>query len=87
MESFPDPRYFLDIYGLVAVVRRSFITDNILQPYYARNITLRADLNNGTTLVAKTRFAILRTPIHVNLTSSHPNGNVPFNESMILDAS
>ena len=30
---------------------------------------------------------MLRTPISINLTSSHPSGIVPFNETMILDAS
>ena len=30
---------------------------------------------------------MLRTQITINLTSSHPSGQVPFNETMILDAS
>jgi hypothetical protein len=87
VEGYNNPNEFLDIYGLVSVVRRSYIGDNILQPYFARNITLSAKLSNGTVLVTKTRFSILRTPISLNLTSSHPTGSVPFNETIIVDAS
>jgi hypothetical protein len=32
VEGYPDPKEFLDIYGLVSVVRRAHITDDILQP-------------------------------------------------------
>jgi hypothetical protein len=87
VEGYNNPNEFLDVYGLVSVVRRSHIGDEILQPYFGKNITLRATLSNGTQLVAKTRFTMLRTPLSISLASSHPSGLVPFNETMVLDAS
>jgi hypothetical protein len=50
-------------------------------------ITLTAQLSNGTFLTAKTRFSIKRSELLPKLINSHPNGNVPFNETMMIDAS
>jgi hypothetical protein len=48
VEGYNNPNEFIDVYGLVSVVRRSHIGDEILQPYFGKNITLRATLSNGT---------------------------------------
>ena len=56
-------------------------------PYFAKNITMTIILNNGTVIKTQTRFSILRSKLVSNIKFSHQGlSSVPFNETMILDA-
>jgi hypothetical protein len=71
------------------MVKRSKLEkENILVPYFAKNITMTVILNNGTVINTQTRFSILRSELLTNIKNSHHElSAVPFNETMVLDAS
>jgi hypothetical protein len=49
VEDYVNPRDFLDIFGLVAMVKRSKLEDKLV-PYYAKNVTMTIVLSNGTVI-------------------------------------
>ncbi len=62
VEDFVNPKDFLDIYGLVAMVKKSKM-DSMLTPNFAKNVTLTVTLNNGSVITTQTRFSVLRSQI------------------------
>ena len=54
---------------------------------YTKNITLSATLNNGTVISSNASFVIHKSDIQIVINQTSLNQTVPFNETMIIDAS
>lgn len=86
MAGYSNPLSVLDIYQNVAVVNKAKIS-NLIQPLFSLNITFSCTITDGTTLQASTLFIINKTPLSLNVNCNFPNCVIPFNETMVLDAS
>jgi len=86
VQGYADPSSVLDIYTNLAVVNKAKIA-NLIKPLFSLNVTFTCTITGGTTLQATTQFVITKTPLNLNVACNFPNCVIPFNETMVLDAS
>ena len=60
---------------------------NLIKPLFSLNVTFTCTISGGTTLQASTQFVITKTPLSINVVCNFPDCVIPFNETMVLDAS